>query len=203
MKLYQADKKKAYFDVLKASADALWNLARDPSDDLFSVDWAGPPMEKSDNPQQSAACMALSLFAQESGDYPGSKKASNTYEAEDASLDRIGVEATHKGFQGWGYLAGWDADGQSVEFAVDARSAGRHQVTLRYSAGAGDAVRLIRVNGAVAFDAMKFPNTKSWDEYRTVSFEVPLQKGKNVITILFDSARGGENYLNLDNLTIH
>ena len=43
MRLYQKDTSKTqYYTVLKASADAIWNLARDTNLTVFAVNWAGP-----------------------------------------------------------------------------------------------------------------------------------------------------------------
>ena len=71
------------------------------------------------------------------------------YEAEEGNLHGIGLEAKYPGFKGWGYLAGWGQDGQSVDVFVDAPVAGEYVVAMRY-ATAGDAVRTISVAGNVA-----------------------------------------------------
>jgi len=63
--LYAHDKNSDYFAVLSASAQSLWNVARDPRLNLFGVDWTQPY----NNPtvtyqsQQNAATMALINFA--------------------------------------------------------------------------------------------------------------------------------------------
>src|SRR6266542_4476748 len=90
MRLYAKDTSKTqYCNVLKASADAIWNLARN-STTTFSVNWAGPLQSSVDEPQDSAACMALNRFAQQYGAYPGSGIPANQYEAENATLHHIG-----------------------------------------------------------------------------------------------------------------
>lgn len=63
MLLYQQDTRhKEYYDVLKSSANAIWNLARDTSSNTFAIDWEGPPTTESSLAQNSSAVMALNLF---------------------------------------------------------------------------------------------------------------------------------------------
>jgi hypothetical protein len=54
---------RAYYHVLKGSAEAIWNLSRNPLLDLFAVDWAGPPPLSATEQQENAAAIALSDFA--------------------------------------------------------------------------------------------------------------------------------------------
>src|SRR5438552_4049767 len=69
-RLYAQDTSKTqYYTLLKASADAVWNLARDTNTTVFAVNWAGPPQSTVDEAQDNAACMALSRWAQLSGPY--------------------------------------------------------------------------------------------------------------------------------------
>ena len=90
MRLYAADTSKTqYYAVLKASADALWNLALNPTSTVFSVNWAGPSQSSVAQSQDNAACIALSRFAQQYGPYPGSGIPANQYEAENATLHNL------------------------------------------------------------------------------------------------------------------
>ena len=41
--LYRAAGKSSYRDLLRSSADAVWSLARSPTEGLFAVSWTGPP----------------------------------------------------------------------------------------------------------------------------------------------------------------
>ncbi len=203
MQLYRKDlTRTAYYNVLKASADAVWNLARDPANTVFAVNWAGPPQSSGDQGQNNAACAALNLFAQHYGAYPGSGLPANQYEAENATLNRIGLEATYSGFTGWGYLAGWNGDNQWVRFNVNFPTPGGRTLTFRYAAGAGNASRLIAINGVNTFANQPFANTGSWSSYNTVSVSYYFPAGPNTIAILFNSALGSANFLNLDHLVI-
>jgi len=151
--------------------------------------------------QEDAAAAALGDFAQTLGAYPGSGVPPNQYEAENATLHSLSLEDTHAGFTGWGYVAGWNADGQSIDFHLSMR-AGRHTLTFRYAAGAGDARRLISINGHDVFPNQRFPATGSWDRYRTCRVSAHFLPGPCTVSVVYDSAKGSTNFLNLDNLAV-
>jgi hypothetical protein len=136
---------------------------------IFSVDWAGPAQSSSDEPQDNAACMALNLYAMQSGPYPSSGIPAGQYVAENATSHHLRLEAIYPGFTGRGYPAGWNANGQSVDFNINLPSAGTHLLTLRYAEGAGNASRLIAINGTNAFPNYNFPGTGAWTNYNTVT----------------------------------
>jgi predicted alpha-1,6-mannanase (GH76 family) len=203
MRLYSENTAHAdFYSVLKGSADALWNLALDSTSTVFSVDWAGPVQSSADEGQDNAACIALSRFAQQYGPYPGSGIPANQYEAENATLHDLGLEATYPGFTGWAYVAGWNGDGQSVDFHVTCPQAGRYALAFRYAAGAGNATRLISINGTNVFSKQPFASTGSWSAYNTLTLEASLLAGSNVVSMVFSNSLGSANYLNLDNLIL-
>lgn len=202
MHLYSRTNRAAYYNILKAGADALWNLARETNTTTFSVHWGGPPQSSVDQAQESAACIALSRFAQRYGSYPDAGVPANRFEAENATLHHIGLEASYAGFTGWGYIAGWNANGTSVDFTVNFPTAGTHTLTFRYAAGAGNATRQILINGVTAVANQSFPGTGAWGSYNSVSISRSFPAGTSVISLAFNSALGNGNYLNVDNLTI-
>lgn len=203
MRLYRKNTSKtAYYSLLKASADAMWNLARDTTNTVFAINWAGPAQSTVDQGQDNAACAALNLFAKQFGPYPGSGIPANQYEAENATLHHIGLEANGTGFTGWGYLAGWNGNNQWIDFNVNFPTSGGRTLTFRYAAGAGNARRLIAINGSNAFTNQAFANTGSWTNYNTVSVSYNFPAGPNIISLIFNSALGNANFLNVDNLTV-
>lgn len=191
-----------YYIVLKGSADSIWNLARNTNYTVFSVDWAGPAQTGVDQGQDNAACSALSRFAQLYGGYPGSGIPLNQYEAENAVLHHVQLEALKGSFTGWGYITSWNADDQWVEFDINCALAGSHILTLRYAAGAGNAVRVISVNGSVLVANQSFPGTPDWTSYKTVNVPCNLPAGHSTVAIRYDSSRSSANWLNLDNLVV-
>jgi hypothetical protein len=203
MQLYRQDTTKtAYHNVLKASADAIWNLARDTTNTVFAVNWAGPAQINVDQGQDNAACAALNLYAKQYGVYPGSGAPANQYEAENATVHNLLLEALYPGFTGWGYIAGWNGNNQWIDFKVHFPTAGGRTLTFRYAAGAGNATRLVAINGSNAFPSQGFANTGSWSSYNTVSVSYFFPAGPSTISVKFDSALGNGNFLNIDHMTV-
>jgi predicted alpha-1,6-mannanase (GH76 family) len=202
-RLYALDTSKTqYYAVLKASADAAWNLAQETTNIIFSVNWAGPPQSTVDQAQDNAACMALNRFAELAGPYPGPGLPANQYEAENASTHHIQLEALYGRYTGWGYLTGWNADGSWVDFKVNCATAGPHDLVFRYAAGAGNASRVLKTNGVVLVANQVFASTGAWSSYSTSKISCNLPAGPSTISLLFDSTYLSSNWLNLDNLTV-
>jgi hypothetical protein len=200
MSLYDIDKAHIeYGAALRASAEAIWALARDPAN-LFATDWAGPATASASIDAESSAAMALESFAASVGPYPATK--AGRFEAEDGVVRAIGLEASHAGYSGWAYLAGWNGGGQAVDIVVHTATAGAHAVTLRYAAGAGDAARAISVDGALAVAKQTFASTGSWDTWASATVMLTLPAGKSTIAVAFDVAHGSANYVNLDYLDV-
>jgi predicted alpha-1,6-mannanase (GH76 family) len=201
MRLYQKDTTKtAYYNVLKASADAVWNLARDTTNTVFSISWAGPAQSAVDQGQDNAACMALNLFAKQFGAYPVANVLSNQWEAEDATLQHILLEANGSGFTGWGYVGGWLNENQWLDFKMNFPTPGGRTLTFRYAAGAGNATRSIRINGTTVVTNLGFPNTGSWSSYNTASVACNFPAGSSTLSLRINPALGNGNYVNIDNL---
>jgi hypothetical protein len=150
----------------------------------------------------SAACIALNRFAQQYGAYPGPGIPPNRYEAENATLHHILLEATYGTFSGWGYVAGWNGNGQSIDFHVNCAVPGPRTLLFRYAGGAGSASRVISINGVNAFSNRSFAGTGSWGTYSTNSFTYNLPAGPSTISVVYNSALGSANYLNLDYLLV-
>jgi predicted alpha-1,6-mannanase (GH76 family) len=60
-----------YRPVLESSVTAAWTLARNTTTGLFANDWAGPAMSSAQIEAQSSTAMALNLWAEICGPYPG------------------------------------------------------------------------------------------------------------------------------------
>jgi predicted alpha-1,6-mannanase (GH76 family) len=203
MQLYRKNTTKtAYYSLLKGSADAVWNLARETTNTIFAVNWAGPAQTNVDQGQQNAAVAALNLWAKQSGAYPGSGIPANRYEAENATVNRIAFETNYAGFTGWSYLAGWNSANQWVRFDVNLPSPGGRTLTFHYAGGAGNAGRLLNINGTNAFPNLVFANTGAWTTYSNVSVSYNFPVGRSSIAVQLNPALGNGNYLNLDSLTL-
>jgi len=187
--------------VLDASAQAIWDDARDPARNVFGDNWAGPAAPASAPVQASiSATEALSVWAEALGTDPAA--APTTYEAEESVLHDLGLEGSNKGFEGWGYVAGWHTDGQWIDFLVSTPSAGSYDAELRYAAGAGDASRQIYVNGKTIVANQAFPSTGGWGTYSTKTVRVSLPSGPSTLSVIYAGSLGSTSYLNLDRLKL-
>jgi predicted alpha-1,6-mannanase (GH76 family) len=188
--------------LLGSSAASVWQLARDPALDLFATDWTGPSQTKPTLEADSSATMALNQLAMMSGPYVSDGSKNTRLQAEEATIAGVGLEASHPGFEGWGYVAGWNADGQSVTFSFETTTAGNYALGLRFAAGAGVASRLVTIDGHTSAENLAFPATSSWDAYASVGLSASLSVGHHSVDVAFDSAKGSAGYLNLDELTL-
>src|SRR5205085_8591575 len=58
------------------------------------------------------------------------------------------------------------------------------------------------INGLNAFANQTFPGTGAWSTYSTISVSHTFPLGTSTISLIYNSALGNANYLNIDNLTI-
>jgi hypothetical protein len=189
-----------YLGLLDRSAEAAWTLARDPSSRLYGTDWAAPFVAPAQLDATSSAAMTIAAVALIDG--PPPTDPPDTYEAEESVLHGVGLQAQYAGFSGWGYVAGWNADGQWVDFLVNVPTAGMYDLTFRYAAGAGAASRLVYVDGANAVANQAFPGTAAWTTYASQVVTVTLPAGATTVSLIYNSSLGSSNYLNLDVLGI-
>lgn len=199
--LYEADRSHTeYRDFLVRSSDALWASARDAQSGLVSCDWAGPYDTNTNSVNSlSSAAMTTAVTARILG--PAPADAPLTWQVEEGELHAVGLEASHTGFHGFGYTAGWNADGQWVDVLVDLPQAGTFDAQLRYAA-ATDASRLLYVNGATLKADFAFPTTGSYDAYGTVGTTLSLPAGRSTVSIIYNGGQGSHGYLNLDEIVL-
>jgi predicted alpha-1,6-mannanase (GH76 family) len=186
----------AWSNLLADSAASIWGRGR-TSDGRFAVDWAEAPGATTSLAAESSAVSALNAYASQLGTLAA--PSSNVYEAEDATLVGIGVEASHAGYSGWGYLAGWNGNGQAASFRVTRASAGSARLDFHYAAAAGNATRSVLVGGKLVARA-SFSSTGSWDRWADASVTVTLPAGVSTVTIAFDGT--SSSFLNLDRVTV-
>jgi hypothetical protein len=190
----------AYAPVLQGSVEAAWTLARNPTTGYFSNDWAGPSTTIAQIEAQSSTAMAMNVFATLCGSYPAPPSAG--YEAEDAVLDHVALEEANTGFSGWGYVAAWTGNNQSVEFTVETAVTGDHRADFVYAAAGAEAARALYVNGTMASPRLAFASTGAWTSWGHATATVRLSAGMNSVKLVFETARSSANPLNLDRLTI-
>jgi predicted alpha-1,6-mannanase (GH76 family) len=202
--LYQADSMAhpEYFEALKASALGAHELARDPSSGAFAVDWSLPYSSQAAPPTLSATSSAARLLSAVASILGTPSDPAGVYEAEEAVLHGVGVEAKYRSFEGWGYVTGWAVQGQ-VDFLITVSADGPYDLTLRYAANGDNAARLVSINGtSTPMPIQLFPDTGSWETYRTVTITANLVAGQSTLTLASNLAAGTYNELSLDQLTV-
>ncbi|HVJ17536.1 MAG TPA: glycoside hydrolase family 76 protein [Polyangiaceae bacterium] len=202
--LFQQDPTRTeYRDVLVDGAEAIWTLARNPDTDHFSAYWMGPPPTAGGIEEQGSATMALNLHAMLCGsDLSAAPVIAGRYEAEEARLEHVALEAQYAGYSGFGYVAAFAEDEQGVVFEVDAASSGMHQISWTYAAAAGAATRSVLVNGALVSAAQSFAATGAWDTWASVDTTLELAQGPNLVELRFDEAAGSVAPLNVDRIDV-
>jgi len=146
-----------------------------------------------------AVCAFLALGALLSAPAP-SRAATQTFAAGKA-LTNLQTESIYPGAQDPPYICCWHSQGQYVTFTFTV-AAGPATFVLRYSAGNNSSTRNIELDGAPWLANQVFPATANWSTWATLTLSQTLTAGTHTLTILFDTAYGSSNYLNLDNLTV-
>ncbi len=202
-RLYNADRgnKPAYGDYLNVNADGIWDRSRTDNNALGVV-WNGPVGTPSLQSHAAGTLLVGGVALLNAGGETSGPPTSSTYQAETAVLHDLGTESTHAGFSGGGYVAGWNTEGQWLDFKVVVPETRRYTLTVYYAAGAGDAGRLLWVNGSSRADNLSFAGTSSWETYNTVPYEVDLNAGQNDVSLVFSKASGSRGYLNLDRMDV-
>ena len=112
-----------------------------------------------------------------------SKELVQVYEAEKADLKQSAIVMyDHKHYTSSGFVAGFNKDNSAkITFKLNAKKNQQEKLSLRYSAGTGDAKIVIILNGIESYFTL--PSTRSWEQWK--SFEVPVNliKGQNILSI--------------------
>ncbi len=117
------------------------------------------------------------------------------------SATNLPTETTWPGAQNPPYVCCWGSDGQYVTFSFTV-GAGSTNLALRYSAGDGSASRKLILDGSVWMDDAPFAATSDWGTWSTSTFNTTLTSGTHQLEVLFDSAAGSHQHMNLDNLEV-
>jgi len=192
--LYQVTQQPAHKDFIVRNADSLWSQCCNNTNQ-FGLSWIGA-FDSADAARQSAAIDALNATLVVTTE-------EFTYQAENGISHQLVTEAIYTGYHGSGYVAGWNREGQWIDFKVNAALMRNYTLTFRYAAAGGNASRYIYVNGKSIADNQIFPGTANWSSWNTVTISsVSLNAGVNTISVIFNREKGSLNWLNLDELTI-
>jgi hypothetical protein len=116
------------------------------------------------------------------------------YQAEDATLSGAVVGRDNGGYTGTGFADYQHADGDYVEWTVDAPAAGTCTLQFRYANGSfTDRPLAISVNGGDA-GTLSFPSTaavNSWSTWGVVGLTATLNAGPNTVRATATGSSGG------------
>ncbi len=121
-------------------------------------------------------------------------------EAEDAAFSGPSVVANHPGFTGNGYLDFQHANGDWVEWTVDAAAAGTRTLGFHYANGDGTAIKVkVTVNGSLVDAGFTLASTGAWTVWGNANLTANLAAGANKVRMT--SINAGQP--NIDNCAVN
>lgn len=129
----------------------------------------------------------------------GWAQAGVLYQAENYSAISGSTRAsTNTGFTGTGYVD-FGGNGTWMEWNnINAPTAGRYVLTLRYANGGSGARQAAAIVNGVNRGNVSFNATGSWTNWTTDSINVDLRQGNNTLRILANTSAGGPNVDSVD-----
>jgi Domain of Unknown Function (DUF1080)/Carbohydrate binding module (family 6)/Carbohydrate binding module (family 35) len=122
------------------------------------------------------------------------------YQAENAQLSQASVAANHTGYTGTGFVDYTNITGSSIQWTVNAISAGSQTFTFRYANGTTTNRPMnIAVNGVTVATNLSFNPTTNWDTWADRTVIAMLTAGDNTIRATATTSNGGPN---VDKLTV-
>ncbi|ACE85516.1 pectate lyase [Cellvibrio japonicus] len=116
-------------------------------------------------------------------------------------VDGIANESTNGGFTGTGYANTDNALGAAIVWAVAASTSSRYKLTVRFANG-GSASRdgsLLINGGSNGNYTLSLPATGAWTTWQTVTVEVDLVQGNNLVQL---TSRTADGLANIDYLRV-
>jgi hypothetical protein len=187
--LYKVVPKPSYREFIVRNANSIW--ANRNNANHFGLTWDAT-VDQVDATRQSSAMDAINAAI--------SLGTNVTYQAEESRFSFLTKGSDRDNFNGSGYLSNWDSDNAWIRFNVNVACSGRYNLAFRY-ASTGDATRYVHVNGRKLVDNQLFPNTNNqWQQLQVE--QVWLNAGDNQVSVIFNQAKGSQNDLALDALTV-
>jgi arabinoxylan arabinofuranohydrolase len=97
-----------------------------------------------------------------------------------------------------GFNVGWLGGGEWLEYTVDVASAGIYSLDLRVASASqnGSSIR-VEFDGTDVTGAIPIPNTGGWQIYTTVSHDVNLTKGEQIMRLMMGDGAFNINHINI------
>jgi hypothetical protein len=114
-----------------------------------------------------------------------------------------GVDLETTSDTGGGYNVGWTSTGQWFHYTVDVAAAGTYTVGLRVAAPGAvtGALHLANASGVNLSGAVNVPATGAWQTWTTVTMQVTLPAGQQVLTVYQDNGGWNVNSLQFSSST--
>ncbi len=109
--------------------------------------------------------------------------------------DGVDIEACTDTSANNGYNVGWITTNEWMEYTVDVDSTAAYKLSFRSASGSSGSKVRVLANGASVTPAVSLAGTSGWQRWQisTVN-DVILQKGRNIIRLMFDQGGSNLNY---------
>ena len=121
-----------------------------------------------------------------------------TFEAENAGRAGPSVAKNNGGYIGKGFIDFQAASGEHLNWLIQAKTAGKYKLSIRYALADGNRPLRLKVNGKVIAKALPFNSTGSWITWKSITTNTALKAGANDIRLESTGSSGP----NVDSLTI-
>ncbi len=109
--------------------------------------------------------------------------------------DGVDIEACTDTSANNGYNVGWITTNEWMEYTVDVDSTAAYKLTFRSASGSSGSKVRVLANGVNVTPAVSLAGTSGWNRWQTSTVnDVILQKGRNIIRLMFDQGGSNLNY---------
>jgi hypothetical protein len=108
------------------------------------------------------------------------------------------VAKNNGGYNGKGFIDFQGPSGEHLNWLIQAKTAGKYKLSIRYALAGGNRPLRLKVNGKVVAKALPFNSTGSWTTWKSITANTALKAGSNDIRLESTGSSGP----NVDSLTI-
>lgn len=129
------------------------------------------------------------------------KRTPWSYQAEEAMREgSLTVAQDHLGYENNGFVAGFEQEGDAINFEVNVPNTASYTSTLRYSGAQSSNITMSLYVNNERIKQVSLPPTANWDTWAEATESIHLRAGKN--TIRLSREAGDTGRFNIDSLTI-
>lgn len=151
----------------------------------------------------SVSSAAVSTSSKTSSSIASSAAAENAWVFEENALGFCSssavIDTKHTGYTGTGFVDSENVVGASISWSVSAASAKTYSAVIRFGNGGTGARRATVVVNDSEIKTLDFPTNSNWDQWQTVTVDIPLKAGTNSVKLVAATADG---LANIDSLSV-